>query len=607
MYAVHATHVLPSDGNMIPGGLSRKAFTEGRIEEPPAFRPTLHFALGGVVSAHGRTSWNACPYAIMVPLENIMAQLVNVSPQDTFTLGKLPLSPQTIVVAPENTDTTSLPPFVKVRTYTTGQKMAETVRMTIRDEGGLLIDIPPQSKAIGGIALLDSLNVNNTFFFSELFQRYPHISFGGHLQSEKGNAHYFGEVDYTLQDVMKVYDCNDAIGGTYGTTPNILFFRAIIVHGLQALEESLQNMPLAPASMEAYNAAQEKVRDWLNIVDCDLRLRQTSGKTLANMPPSLYSTLQAARHDVRSLQEIIKTHLTILPYISSEAKPSASMWGRRCSGMSPSELSKFSNDNEGLLNHVNVTEFLAHYATERWMTIGTAQAYAEGLHTLLDNAAFDLAATAHPSKSPWESIEPHLVQTSSRISTSADILALRGVRTYFGQKHDMHFTSGGPGTLEDILRAHPKTRSIFLEMAPPDSSRGIEYPLDALGYLVKPRYTLEQAVASFSKASLTAQQYSQRRESLREYSEAAQLPMETALAEKASMAGEELLLYELLKRDYATGEGARHLWRRIGLEKEYQQRFASDDLFWNSHESFATIYSTLLADKDAQQKASIGS
>lgn len=58
---------------------------------------------------------------------------------------------------------------------------------------------------------------------------------------------------------------------------------------------------------------------------------------------------------------------------------------------------------------------------------------------------------------------------------------------------------------------------------------------------------------------------------------------------------------ESVLHNWKRTHGAKHLWRKFHLEKEYSSSFANEQAFWNSNETFVEIYRRLKALKSASQ------
>ena len=69
------------------------------------------------------------------------------------------------------------------------------------------------------------------------------------------------------------------------------------------------------------------------------------------------------------------------------------------------------------------------------------------------------------------------------------------------------------------------------------------------------------------------------------------LPMYSARQKNEVFAGQTITLYEILK---FRKPSASDIWHGLGLEKEYNEKFPSDELFWASNESLIDIYYNLL-------------
>ena len=110
LIAVHKTNFAPS-GDIIKTSKDSHAKKEKTImingtQYTYSFeheRDTIHMAMNDEVSSHMYGSWDNCPYAILVPFEDIPNEkIARAAPMDTFTRGNLALTENSWILCPKD-------------------------------------------------------------------------------------------------------------------------------------------------------------------------------------------------------------------------------------------------------------------------------------------------------------------------------------------------------------------------------------------------------------------------------------------------------------------------------------------------------------------------
>ena len=588
VFAVHATSILPENGRLKAGVRDIFASDKWQGDEPPSFRPTIHFTLGELVQKHSDWSWEENPYAVVSPLKNLESQLVNVFPHDTFVLGDLQLQEGMILLVPEGTDISRLPQGIEIREYDPKKGLRRAVDSTISEKQGWHIQMKPEGAAIGSVAHIEDIEVNDSKFFQALFEKYPHISFGTHLNSERGDAFRFGVIEQTIGIVMKNYS---AYWLRYSTV-EVSFHRSLIVHNLQRLEQTIKNSPINPQTFEEKKA---KLLGWLNIIDCDLETRQRLGKTFTGAPESIQKLVRTRRNDPVKLREFVDERYLELPDAIQESELWPTVLAEMLSGMSTQELEQFRAENKAVFSHINLPEFYSHYAVRRWIVVKNERAQSDGLDQLLANSLEQLPTQIKEQEGIFGSLKDFLNEESNRLKVALTILRNPVVKKNLAEKFGMQFKENGPANLREVIAAHPETRILFepQEISLSEEQKEAYQLLDAIGQIHKPRIDLREALRNFRKASFLALETKWSKDQLQQKLETISRPMNTARNLKDIPVGTMLSLYEVLRRD----EKPLEMWSRVGLEKEYRKRFKTDSVFWSSNQSLIEIYRILKADK----------
>lgn len=589
IFAVHATPIFPEDGVLKAGMRDISASDKWQGDEPPGFRPTIHFALGELVQEHSRYAWEKNPYAIISPLKNLESQLVNVFPHDTFILGDLKLQEGMILLVPKGTDVSKLPQGVEVREYSPKTELRQAIDLIISEKQGWHIQMKPEGVAIGSVAYIENVEINDPKFFQSLFEKYPHVSFGTHTDPERGDAFRFGIIESALQEAMRCYSDH----WLRFSTTEVSFYRSFIVHNLQRLEQTIENSSINPHALGAFEEKKAKLLGWLNIIDSDLETRQRLGKTFTGASESVQKIVIARRNDQAKLREFVNEKYLELPDTVQECGPSPIILAEMLSGMSVQELEQFMTANEAVFKHVSLPEFYSHYATKRWIVVKNEQAQGEGLDQLLANSLEQLPAKSKKLDDIFEILKGFLNEESNRIEVALTILRNPKVQKHFAERFGMRFEENGPANLREVIAAHPETRVLFepQELSLSDEQKEAYQLLDAIGQKYEPPTDFQDALKDFRIASSLVFYTKWSRDKLRKDLETISKPMNTA---KNNLDGFtfEMTLYEILRRD----ENPMKMWRKVGLGKEYRKSFKTDSIFWSSDQSLIEIY-RMLKDK----------
>ena len=520
LFAVHATDTLPARGVFKAG--AQHIDREKRGKEPASFRPTIHFSLGEMVRPHGRSSWEEKPYAVVLPLKELESQLVNVAPHDTFIVGDFKIPPGATFLVPEGTKLEGFPEQVRVKTYT--GSLREAVDRTIQEGDGWSVRM--EGVSTDDPARLDDKNINTPEFFSSLLQARPDISFGSHINSEVGEAFRFGQIEQSLVQLTRQYD------SSYGlSNQETQFYRALIDHSLQGLK-----VPDHPEAQKSVNEKKQHISSYLKTIDTDLKLRRT-GLTLAG----------AGSEVQKKAVELACSGSPLGPALSSQLRKaqdspvSIGALTEALHPLPPEELQDFVRNNPSVFKGVDQGVFQARYALKRWLEQRQDK---EGLESLLYEG---LQKAGKPAELLKE-MEGFLDPDSYRSDLSLTIMRRPVVQQNLRKEEGMQFSPGGPTTLLDAIKSHPKAKLGLGEWTP-KVPVGEEEAVSLLKDLGELRPQEAPAVLSFKACSGAATHRQWAQDSVDKALEQIRKPLKSVRKEKDIMAGDRLSLYELLRRD----------------------------------------------------------
>jgi hypothetical protein len=295
VYAVHSTDYFPKDGviRLAPVNATR-----------PLFRPTVHFALGGLVRAHHTYTWENKRYAVLTPLETLYPQLINLFVYDSFAIGDVKIGPRAILLVPESERGRASIPEGEVRYVDPGrQTLRQAIEATLSSVEAWNIDAVETTDE-RALAFVDGVNVNTPEFFEDVLKANPGISFGSHSFTAKGalDPSLVGLLDLPQRDM---------------TDPNYVHARAIdswmipfaAPLAIDQIRKRFDQTPLL-AEMEARFALSQKVdptpggtlndpfysSSLINFY-AQFRDRSTADRLLKYLGP-LMTTLNAEEHSI---------------------------------------------------------------------------------------------------------------------------------------------------------------------------------------------------------------------------------------------------------------------------------------------------------------------
>lgn len=597
VFAVHATPTLPKKGILTAG--ARDISSDKKWgDEPPSFRPTIHFSLGELVQEHSEQSWDKSPFAVVTPLKSLEGQLVNIFPHDTFILGDYHLTEKDTLLVPRGTDASELPANLNTVEYNPQMGLRNAVDQVIREKGGWSIRMKPEGVAIGSVAYIEDTEVNSSEFFQSLFDAFPQLSYGTHLEAERGDAFRFGVIEQTVNSVMKNYSNH---WFTYSSV-QVQLHKSLIEHNLVQLEKSLSGQSLSAEALQAFEDKRGKLAGWLNIINADLETRQRIGRTFIGAPEWIQEELRKVKDDPEALKSVVDRLADELPDAEEQQELSPQVLAELLSGMTPEELNQFIAENQRVFDCTNLPQFYANYAIDRWVVIRDKRATEEGLDQLLEDNLENKSAQwdKNIDKGIFRNLRDFLNTESNRLRVALRILRQPVVQKHLTERFGFEFEPDGPNTLEDLIRAHPETKLLFNQKPlslNADQQKAYEF-LKNIDIVYEPRHKLQDVLNNFRQANSLSFDLKWSRDRLMDELETFMLPMNTARNLEDMLAGDTLSLYELLRRDKKPMD----IWTKVGLEKEFRQRFPTDDLLWDSSLSLFEIYNALEADHEKNSR-----
>lgn len=320
-YAVHATTIFPADG-IIHAGFKNIPFKEPLARSLyPDIRDTIHFAIGEVVRpinvGEVIYAWDNDPYAILIPLEELLPQLINLNCYDTFTLGTVNVDREkNVLVIPE--DAISKVPLqhkYEIWTYDSRvTKIREAVDYVLSNKDAWIVrmkenhDEDTLAPAFVENGEID-IDINNPDFFADIGTSHPHISIAGLRWREfSGEGYLFGVLEQKTMPYVK-YLLNGSFEMSYKATeidytPEDLERAIAEIQAIAALvDHFVASAPYLPAIKLEYADKRFELDTWINILAVEIELNRTMQKTLKNAPQEIWKLVDEVRDNYDTLRE----------------------------------------------------------------------------------------------------------------------------------------------------------------------------------------------------------------------------------------------------------------------------------------------------------------
>jgi|GEM_PF-2925818 len=205
LFAVHATEILPADGILRSGfGDLRHKLKDDQEHLHDLIqktRQTIHFSLGELVRPVGNwENWEGAKYAIIVPVKDLMGQLINLNCADCFVLGDFELEKRTILVAPKGTKVNGN--LYELFEYE-GRSLREMVDFVIAKKGGWKVRMTTGiDEDVLKKAICKGKNINTKAFFKPLLDGIPYLSVGLRFDPLDGDNYRLSEIEASIISVL---------------------------------------------------------------------------------------------------------------------------------------------------------------------------------------------------------------------------------------------------------------------------------------------------------------------------------------------------------------------------------------------------------------------
>jgi len=418
LYAVHGTQTLPRE-DLLRAGSQRPH---------PSFRPCTHFSLGSL--SNGMDTDGYYRFAVVAPLGHLVSQLLNVSPLDTFVLGDVPLTSQTVLVVPEGTSTAHLSPHIPVRTYPPEQGLRSVVEEAIQERRGWVISLPDNFD-LDSRATIERLDTNTSTFFEAFLLMHGHVSFGGHASSEIGNAGIFGMIDRLIQGATRQYSAHES---SVLSGPRTSFAAAMIDYYLERVDGFLAGQHFSPKALRPYEKTSRQVRRWLAIVKEDLTLRKEHRKTLAGACQSIMRMAHERAESAAELAAAMTQELASMrPYTESGETPEVLFAAEVFCVLPSGDLRNLIDARPAVVDGISAPRVFLAYSILRWLNLKTKRALQEHLDVLIAQALPEMNSCDELINSVFGIVARSLRVGSNRRADALAILTLPAVQEF--RKH----------------------------------------------------------------------------------------------------------------------------------------------------------------------------
>jgi hypothetical protein len=305
IYAVHATRTLP-DSEYLRAGFAPNNNTP--IQKIlPQVRKTLHFSLGELVRpVEGFMNWEDCPYALVTPLRGLLPQLLNVNCYDTFILGDLKLGPDTYLILPIEVAAET----ESQATIITYDPQCKTLREAVDEfiflKGGWHIemnsdDIEDELHE----AFMDGYNINSSVFFEPLKEGRPWLAVGLRFDPLDGEHYRLSHVELNILSVIMQMFSQEDIDLAYLESAKLENSILVVNDHFDKWSQSLTGFNWCTESQRAHQQIESEIKNCLNLINEELRIREVYGKTLISAPVDFLLECAALLNQPEALQLFI--------------------------------------------------------------------------------------------------------------------------------------------------------------------------------------------------------------------------------------------------------------------------------------------------------------
>jgi len=583
IYLVHATKFLPKDDILYAQARDNTKDKKYGDFKTPSFRPTLHFSMWEVFQEW--TLWwftrKDMSYAILVPLKTVEKQLFNIFPNDTIVIGDFQLDDSCIIVIPEKEIYKWKWNIVKYNPEV--ESLSEIVNKIIVKNNGwqmhtnTFLDGP---HSFASQTTINDINIGDYNFFSQLFNKYPLLSYGSHFQSEKGHAWRTWIIDYKIIDIINKY--SDTLQNQISTT-ELLLWKKIIHHNLNILDNLILNSNYPQQVKLSYERERINTNEWLNVIDIDLKFRKEQGKTLTNLRPEIWKQIKNNKAFPEKMINIAQNNIR---YLEKTLNLSTDIYAiaDTLANMSKDEFEFFLKDNKDNFTYQENEKLKLLYASKRWLIIKTELANQEKLEEY-----FNLI-TPEWVNMIFNTVKPFLTYECNRLDTALDILWTKSILEVLSQEWWIKIKKFEK--LSDLIKNHPTTSILF---EPIENHITFENVYIYLFINEIEEYSINinsktKNYISFIDAEYNAIELRNNIKNREKLIQDITQPMNTTRNLDKIGWGNTLTYYKIFKKN---NENIEDFWRKLWLGEQFRKMFPTDDIFWNSSYSIVNIYKEL--------------
>lgn len=593
LYAVHSTDYLPKNGYIRPLAM--------QVPGTYCFRPTIHWSLGELVASHDGYSWDDKKYAVVTPLNNLFPQLVNVFAHDTFTVGSFKLNSETMLVLPDEQRTQNhQSPAQIIRYNPSEESLRSAIKRAIAGAGGWSIRMNDGDVEYGSNAFWGEKNINTPNFFKNLLEKFPHLSFGTHLESERGEAWMFGALDRVMHMMAKKWD---VLFFTHDYDAEIQFRKHFLQMFLGRLRNNVEQMPLHTRGQELFYRTAAQTESFIALVETEMLLRKKYQKTLHGAATEIETEVLRIYNE-RSLTSVKERILNTLEPVLSQENQDLNSYQEKDSIFVPLLI-----EMTATLNHQDMEELFSCFDGDSHlgklcfnpstkMFISIDRYFHSALGEENSHREFEricrymdqIAGEEIEWQYFWQIVTQFLAENSCQFDRAIKFLNEPVIRNSLQCHHQIEYPESGIQTIPQLVRAHPETK--ILDRKNPFLSgfrghnRSLVKILLKLDLISMPKEPYPDSLDSFPAAVSAAFNLAYEQREVRRAIKNMKKPMNTAWRDsKEILPGEVLNIFELLRRDSSLDE----MWGKLGLVTEFRSLYPTDDLFWFSDKSFLEI------------------
>jgi hypothetical protein len=285
------------------------------------FRPTIHFALGEPVVDHRHGNWSNKLFGIIIPFRHLRPQVVGFFPQDTFTLGSVKLSKDSVLVVPVGRVREFEDFEGRIVEYGPHQKIKDVLLAEHEKLNGLRLRATRENEIIEIESASETIDVESQplrqKFAEQVMGEYGSQIFTGHHAKSP-----FGMLDLLLLDNLEGWFTTGLVQNMYKQNVSPDFTSVLIQfdEALSAVKNQIGQMNLNERTRAEASTALKEIESLRELLTAEIELQRGEGLSFFHSGQAVHSQVYPLRYQPQKLREKISE---LAPGLIKAPKPVA--------------------------------------------------------------------------------------------------------------------------------------------------------------------------------------------------------------------------------------------------------------------------------------------